>query len=195
MTQHSFSVKDLINAGLFSLLIFIAMFIGGMVGFFPVLMPIVPFLCALCSGPVFILYSTKIHRFGMVLIMGTIIGLLFTITGHGIYVLPGTVLLALVGEYILNKGNYESLGHIRWCFSVYSMASAFALIPIYVTREAYIQKLIDQGYGQDFAEKMISVLPNWSFFPIVFLGALGGYLGATIGIRILKKHFKKLDMV
>ncbi|MCF1633318.1 MptD family putative ECF transporter S component [Streptococcus gallolyticus subsp. gallolyticus] len=194
MKKQSFSVKDLINAGLFSLLVFAAMFVGGIIGFIPIFMPFIPFICALCSGPVFMLYSTKIHRFGMVLIMGTIIGLLFMVTGHGIYVLPGTMLLALIGEYILKKGNYESLNHTRWCFTVYSLASGFMMIPIYITRDAYIQRLIDQGYGQAYADQMMSVLPNWTFLPVLLLGAIGGYLGATIGIKMLQKHFKKLGM-
>ena len=72
--------------------------------------------------------------------------------------------------------------------------SGFMMIPIYITRDAYIQRLIDQGYGQAYADKMMSVLPNWTFLPVLLLGAIGGYLGATIGIKMLQKHFKKLGM-
>ena len=103
MKTNSFTVKDLINAGLFSLLVFIAIFASGMFGLIPIFMPFIPFLCGLFAGPVFMLYSTKIHRFGMVLIMGVIIGLIFTVSGHGIYTLPGMTLLSLVAEYILKK--------------------------------------------------------------------------------------------
>nr|WP_272953813.1 MptD family putative ECF transporter S component [Streptococcus gallolyticus] len=65
---------------------------------------------------------------------------------------------------------------------------------LYYTCDAYIQRLIDQGYGQAYADKMMSVLPNWTFLPVLLLGAIGGYLGATIGIKMLQKHFKKLGM-
>lgn len=63
MKQSTFSIKDLINVGLITLLIFIFTFISGMIGFFPVTMPIVPFVGGLITGPVFMLYFTKIHHF------------------------------------------------------------------------------------------------------------------------------------
>ena len=57
-----------------------------------------------------------------------------------------------------------------------------------------MQKVIDQGYGKEFAEQMFSVLPDWSFFPVLLLGALGAYLGCTISIKMLKKHFSQSGM-
>ena len=68
------------------------------------------------------------------------------------------------------------------------------MIPIYVSRAAYVQRLVEEGYGQAYADKMMSILPYWSFFPVLALGAVGGYLGATIGVKMLKKHFQKLEM-
>ncbi|QIM47131.1 MptD family putative ECF transporter S component [Streptococcus ruminicola] len=194
MKTNSFTVKDLINAGLFSLLVFIAIFASGMFGLIPIFMPFIPFLCGLFAGPVFMLYSTKIHRFGMVLIMGVIIGLVFTVTGHGIYILPGMTLLSLVAEYILKKGGYASVNHTKLAFNVYCLSFGFNMIPIYVSRAAYVQRLVEEGYGQAYADKMMSILPYWSFFPVLALGAVGGYLGATIGVKMLKKHFQKLEM-
>ena len=192
--KANFTVKDLINAGLYTLLIFVATFVGGMIGFIPVTMPLVPFIGGLVGGPIFMLYSTKIHHFGMVLIMGSLIGLFFMATGHGIYILPGTIFLALLAEVILKQGRYQSVNHARWAFTVYSLASIFNFIPIFFSREAYIAKMLEQGYGQEFADQMMSVLPNWSLIPIVLLGAVGGYIGATIGIKMLGKHFNKVSL-
>ncbi|WP_438059361.1 MptD family putative ECF transporter S component [Streptococcus ruminicola] len=194
MKTNSFTVKDLINAGLFSLLVFIAIFASGMIGLIPIFIPFIPFICGLFAGPVFMLYSTKIHRFGMALIMGVIIGLVFTVTGHGIYILPGMTLLSLVAEYILKKGGYASVNHTKLAFNVYCLSFGFNMIPIYVSRAAYVQRLVEEGYGQAYADKMMSILPYWSFFPVLALGAVGGYLGATIGVKMLKKHFQKLEM-
>ncbi len=44
------NVRDLVNVGLFSVLIFIATFFSGMIGFIPVLMPVVPFVYGIVSG-------------------------------------------------------------------------------------------------------------------------------------------------
>lgn len=195
MKQSTFSIKDLINVGLFTLLIFIFTFISGMIGFFPVTMPIVPFVGGLITGPVFMLYFTKIHHFGMFLLTGTIISLLFVATGHTFLFLVGGILFSLCAEYILKLGKYKDIGKARLAYAVYSLNTMFGFIPMYLTRDAFVQDLIKKDYGAEYAKQLMSVLPNWSFFPIVLLGGVGGYIGCTIGIRMLKKHFEKAGLV
>lgn len=192
--MNKFGIRDLINAGAFSLLTIIATWCGGMIGFIPVLMPLVPFSCGLVSGPVFMLYSTKIDKFGMVLIMGIVFGLVFGMTGHGAIVLPAIVVLSLICEMILKSGGYKSIKTARLAYTVFMIFAAVNLIPIYFARDTYVQSLIDKDYGAEFAEKLLSVMPNWSVIPVVLLGMIGGYIGCTIGIKILNKHFKKAGM-
>ena len=189
-----FTVKDLVNASLFSVLIVVFYWCAGMLGFIPVTMPAIPFICGFVAGPAFMLYSTKIDKFGMMLILGIIVSLVFGLTGHGVYVIPGTVLLALIGEWILKMGGYKSINHARWAYTVFVLFAAFNLLPMFIAREAYVKHLLAGGYPQDFIDKMFAVLPQWSLLPITLFGALGGYLGATFGISILKKHFEKANM-
>ena len=66
MKDKRLNVRDLVNIGLFSILIFITTFIGGMIGFVPNLIPATTFVAGLVSGPVYMLYSTKIKKVGMV---------------------------------------------------------------------------------------------------------------------------------
>lgn len=106
--KNKFGIRDLVNAGVFSLLTLMATWCGGMIGFVPVLMPFVPFFCGLLSGPVFMLYSTKINKFGMMLIMGVIFGLVFSMSGHGAITFPLIIIFSLLAEYVLKKGNYKS---------------------------------------------------------------------------------------
>lgn len=193
-TNSKFTVRDLINAGLFSVLVLAFFWTGGMIGFLPVLMPLVPFTCGLLSGVVFMLYSTRIKKFGMVLIMGIIFGIVFTLSGHGAYVGIGIVLISLISEWILKKGEYKSIKYARLSYSFYCIASVCMLLPIYISRDSYYQRIIDQGYGVEYAETLMRVLPDWSLIPIVLLGCVGGYIGCTIGIRLLKKHFERGDM-
>lgn len=195
MTQENiFKVKDMVNAGLFSLLILMAIWISAMIGFIPVLMPVVPFICALVSGPIFMLYTTRIHQFGMVLILGIVIGFAFTISGHGIHVTLGIPLLSLLSEYILRKGNYQSINHARWAYTVFGLVGAINMLPIYFSRQAYYDQLIEMGYGAEYGDVLFKVLPTWSFVPIALSAMLGAYLGCSIGIKLLDKHFKKAGM-
>lgn len=192
--MKKFTVRDLVNAGVFSLLVVAATWLGGMIGFIPVAMPIVPFCCGIVSGPVFMLYSTKIDKFGMILIMGIIFGLVFSMSGHGAIVFPLVIVIALIAEYIMKKGDYKSIKNARLSYMVFMLFGAANLIPLYFARDAYIQSLIAQGYGTEYANKLMSVMPMWSFVPVVILGMIEGYLGCGIGIKILKKHFKKAGM-
>lgn len=192
--KRKFGVRDLINAGVFSLLGLAATFIAGMIGFLPVLMPLVPFMCGLLSGPIFMLYSTKISGFGMILIMGVIFIIFFVTSGHGVWVIGG-ILSTLLAELILRKGDYQSVKAARLSYTAFSIFYIFILLPIYISRDAYAQKLIDAGYGSEYADKLMSVLPNWSIIPIALLGCLGAFIGCTIGIKMLKKHFAKAGMI
>ncbi|MDU5471278.1 MptD family putative ECF transporter S component [Peptoniphilus harei] len=192
--MKKFGIRDLVNAGVFSLLTVMATWCGGMIGFIPVLMPLVPFACGLVSGPVFMLYSTKIDKFGMVLIMGIVFGLVFSMSGHGAIVLPAIIILSLICEMILKSGGYKSIKTARLSYTVFMIFAAANLIPIYFARDAFVQSLIDRNYGAEYVNKLLSVMPTWSFIPVVLVGMLGGYLGCTIGIKILNKHFKKAGM-
>src|SRR5699024_1105078 len=104
--MKKFTVKDLINAGLFSLLTLGAFYLSGMIGIVPVLMPFLPFTCALVSGPIFMLYSTRIDKFGMILIMGILFSLVFSASGHGGYIIPFGILISLLAEWVMSRGNY-----------------------------------------------------------------------------------------
>jgi energy-coupling factor transport system substrate-specific component len=193
--MKKFGIRDLVNAGVFSLLVVMATWVGGMIGFVPVAMPLVPFACGIVSGPVFMLYSTKIDKFGMILIMGLVFGLVFSMSGHGAITFPLIVIFSLLAEYIMKKGSYKSIKHARLSYMVFMLFGAANLLPMYIARDAYIESMIAGGYGVEYTDKLMSVMPMWSFFPVVILGMLGGYIGCTIGIKILNKHFKKAGMV
>lgn len=195
MKKDKFTVRDLVNAGLFSVLVLAAVWASGMIGFFPITMPIVPFVCTFVAGPVFMLYSTRIKRFGMLLIMGIIFGAAFSASGHGIYVFPGIVIVTLIGEYILKMGDYNSIKHARWAYTVFALFAGANLLPLYISRESYYKALVESGYGVEYADKLMTYLPTWSFVPVVLFGCLGAYLGASLGIKILNKHFKSAGMV
>lgn len=115
------NVRDLVNVGLFSVLIFIATFLSGMIGFIPVLMPVVPFVYGIVSGPVYMLYFTKIKKAGMLFIQTIVVTLAFVATGHGPWVLLTAVIGGLLGEVVLRNGRYKSVKHARLAFSVQSI--------------------------------------------------------------------------
>lgn len=188
------NVRDLVNAGLFSVLIFITTFLSGMIGFVPILMPVVPLVYGIVSGPVYMLYSTKIKKAGMIFIQTIVITLAFVATGHGPWVLLTAVAAGLLGEAVLRKGRYKSVKYARLAYTVQSIYGLGNWLPIYFARDAYIRQMLDMGYGEEYTQEMMSVLPNWTLPILVILAMLGAYIGCTIGIKMLKKHFVKAGM-
>lgn len=188
-------VKDLINTGLFTVLIFIFTFIAGMIGFIPIFMPIVPFVTGIFTGSLYMLFATKIKTAGMLFIVQIILSLIFVAMGHGPWTLITAVIAGVLGELVLKKGGYVSIKYARLAFVVATLSGFGNWIPVFFAREKYIEQIIHMGYGQEYADKMMSVLPSWSLLPITALGMLGMYIGCTIGITILKKHFVKAGMI
>lgn len=191
MKSKKLNVRDLVNIGLFSILIFITTFIGGMVGFIPTLIPLTTLVAGIVSGPVYMLYFTKIKKAGMLFVTTIILCLAFMATGHGIWILITGVVGGILGELILKNGQYKSVKSARIAFSIQSIYTVGNWIPVYFARDSYIKQMIDMGYGEEFTKKMMSVLPDWSLIPLILLGMLGTYIGCTIGIKILKKHFER----
>ena len=194
MESKKLNVRDLVNVGLFSILIFVAVFIAGFIGFVPTLIPVMPFLQGIVAGPIYMLYSTKIKKPGMIFIETTIISLVFFAMGHGPWVILSGAIAGILSEVVLKRGGYKSIKHARYAFIVQSLWGFGNWLPVFIARDAYLQTLIDKGYGEEYARKMMSVLPNWAIIPLTLFGMLGVYIGCTIGIKMLKKHFVKAGM-
>ncbi|MCB6804005.1 MptD family putative ECF transporter S component, partial [Enterocloster bolteae] len=73
------------------------------------------------SGPVYMLYFTKIKTAGMLFIQTIVVTLAFVATGHGPWVLLTAVIGGLLGEVVLRNGRYKSVKHARLAFSVQSI--------------------------------------------------------------------------
>ena len=52
----------------------------------------------------------------------------------------------------------------------------------------------DDDGKQEFIDKMLSVMPNWIIVVMAIVGIIGAYIGCSIGMAFLKKHFKKTGM-
>ena len=112
-------------------------------------------------------------------------------TGHGIWILLTGIVGGVLGELILKKGQYKSAKSARMAFTIQSIYTVGNWLPVYFARDSYIKQMIDMGYGEEFTQKMMRVLPDWSLIPLVLFGMLGTFIGCTVGIKILKKHLQK----
>lgn len=194
MENKILNVKDLINVGLFSVLILVFTFVCGFVGYFPVTMPFLPFIIGVVTGPVYMLYSTKITKPGMIIIQQFVLGLVFLATGHGIFVIGTLMICAIIAEFVIRKDNYTNLNAKRIAFSITPMGVIGNFVPLLISRDKVYQRLV-MHHGVEFANKFMSVVTYKIMIPSILLAAVGGFIGCTIGIHLLKKHFVKAGML
>ena len=107
--SNKLQAKDLINLGLFTVLYFvIGCCVAIPIGFVPIFLPILGALWSLITGIPFMLFLTRVKKFGMVTIMGILSGLLMGLTGMGFWGVPMGVIFGLLGDLILKSGGYKS---------------------------------------------------------------------------------------
>ena len=193
--DNKLNTKDLINIGIFTALYFVVMFIVAFTGYIPIFMVIMPALCTFVGAIPFMLFMTRVRKFGMVTIMGILLGLLTFLLGRP---WPSVLIGALAGllaDLYLKGGNYNSIQRACIGHAIFSLWVVGMALPLYFGyRDAYLESL-RAGYGDAYVEAITGYTPAWMFWVMTALIALGGYLGALVGAKILKKHFVKAGMV
>jgi energy-coupling factor transport system substrate-specific component len=188
-------VKDLITVGLFTALYFVVFFTTGMLGYIPVLMVLIPFLCPMVAGIPFMLFLSKVKKFGMVSLMGTLLGLLMFAFGHPWPAVVFGILFGVAADIILKFSKYGNLKISIIAHAVFSewlLGSCLSLF--FGFREPYFETM-RKGYGDVYADKLYALTPDWVFWFMMLLAFVGGIIGALIGTKVLKKHFKKAGIV
>lgn len=188
--ENKLNAKNLITVGVFTALYYILFFATGMIGYIPVMMLFLPLLCPLVTGIPFMLFLTKVRAFGMVTIMGTILGILMFITGHPWPSLVFGVLCGFISDLIFKAGSYRGWKTTVAGYIVFSEWITGAMIPLFFMRESYFAT-IREGYGDTYTDTLLSVTPDWVFAVMVLMVIIGGAAGAFLGKAVLKKHFKR----
>ena len=67
--KKSLSSKDLINVGIYTAIYLVIYFVVGMLNAIPILYPVIYLLIPIFTGIPFMLFLTKIDKFGMVTVM------------------------------------------------------------------------------------------------------------------------------
>ena len=193
--ENKLQAKDLINIGLFTVLYFVlGCCVAIPIGFVPIFLLILGALWTLITGIPFMLFAVRVKKFGMVTIMAVLSGLLMGLTGMGFWgILTGAV-FGLLGDLIMKSGGYQSAKKTILGYGVFSLWMVGTYIPMYFMVE---QSRTDfaKSFGDEYADKVMSVMPMWSIVLVIAAIFLFALLGGRIGKAILKKHFSRAGIV
>ena len=186
--------KDYINVGIFTTIYFVIFFMCGMVGYIPILFVLLPLIYPIVAGIPFMLYITKVNKFGMITITGFLLGLLMFATGHTwLPVVTGTI-CGLAADLIFKSGNYQNFKRSVLGSGVFSLWAIGAMLPMWVMRESYFAYM-EASMGQEYAQTMMGYTEGWALLGLFGMAFLAGIGGAFLGRAVLKKHFQRAGIV
>lgn len=181
--------KDLINIGIFTAIYFVVIFAVAMLGMIPIFLVLLSVLVPIVGGVIFELFLTKVKKFGMITIMGLLLGLIMLLTGMGyIPIISGTI-CGFVADLIYTKGNFASAKLAvlaNGFFSIWCWGNYYEL---FFNPNAYWSTR--QVYGEGYISAVRALFPIWMAPVLIIVCFVCGIIGGLFGRTLLKKHFKR----
>lgn len=189
-TSTKLTVKDLITVGVFSAFYIVVFYATGMLGFIPVFMVLLALLLPIVGGIPFMLYLTRVKKFGMVTITSVLVTAVMFAGGHSWPMLLIGPLTGVLADLVFKAGNYSSwkltvLGY--WVFSLWIFGP---YLPMLMGLESYLAT-IEPVYGSEWTNAVKTLMPSWFWLTIPVQAAIGTLIGAYLGRGVLRKHFER----
>ena len=189
MKTEKLKGKDLINVGIFSAIYFVIIMAIAMLGYIPIMMPLLCVIGPVLCGIPFMLFMTKVKKFGMILIMSIIMGIMMMLTGMGWYALVVGAVSGLIAELIYRGGKYASSKLAIVSYGVFSTWMWGNFLPLFFNPDGYFSTR--QSFGQEYIESLTNLMPMWMCPTLLVTCFVFGVAGGLLGKALLKKHFKK----
>ena len=187
--------KDLISIGIFSAIYFVLNFICMLLsGLHPVIWILMPALIALVTGIPFLLMCAKVQKFGAVLLMGMVTGLLYFVTGQFTVILLGTFLAAcLLGELIRFLGGYKSFLWNAAAFAAFSLGMTGSPLPIWIMRESFLTQISEQGMAESYVSTLRALSSQGMLVVMIVAPVITAFVGASDAVEFGTIHARTVS--
>ncbi len=182
--------KDLINIGIYTAIYFVIVFAVALLGMIPILYPMLAVIVPIAGGIPFMLFLTKVKKFGMIWIMSILLGLLMLISGMGWYALAMSVATGLISELVYRAGNYRSAKCAVLTNAAFSLWVWANLLLLFANREYFLASRAE-SIGQDYVDQLNALTPDWLCPVLLAVCFVCGLIGGALGKNMLSKHFKR----
>ena len=189
MKDNKLKGKDLINIGIYAAIYCLLMTCVAMLGYIPIMMPMLAVIVPIVLGVPMMLFYTKVKKFGMITIMGTIIGIYLCVTGMGFWPIVFGVVFGFLADLVAKSGKYVSSKKTILSYGTFCVLLFGNFLPLYIDREAYFSTR--QSFGAEYINSLSNIMQPWTAPAINIAAFVCGMLGALLGKALLKKHFVK----
>lgn len=183
------SGRDLINVGIYTAIYFVIIMALAMLGYIPIMMPMLCVIGPIAGGIPFMLFLTKVKKFGMVLIMSIIMGIMMALTGMGLYALPVAIVSGLIAEFVLWRSKYSKASSSVLACGFFNIWMWGNFIPLFTNPDGYFSTRTE--FGADYEATLTALLPGWMNPVLLVTCFVCGLLGGLLGRVLLRKHFSK----
>lgn len=188
-SQTRLTGKDLINVGIYSAIYIVLIMAVAMLGYIPIMMPLLCVIGPIVGGIPFMLFLTKVKKSGMILIMSIIMGIMMALTGMGLYSLPVAIISGLAAELIWRRAHYSKTGSSVLVCGFFNIWMWGNFIPLFTNPAGYFSTRSE--FGTDYEAALTALLPPW-MNPVLLISCfVCGMIGGLLGRALLKKHFAK----
>ena len=187
--ENKLKGKDLINIGIYAAIYCVIMTCIAMLGYIPIMMPMLAVLCPLIGGIPMMLFYTKTEKFGMITIMGIIVGVFLCVTGMGIFPIIFGVVFGFLADLVAKSGGYQSAAKTVLSHGVFCVLIFGNYVPLFIDREGYFAER--EKFGREYVDTLGAIMQNWMIPVLIIAAFVFGVLGALLGKALLKKHFVK----
>lgn len=189
--------KDLITIGIFSAIYFVINFIFMLMGgLHPVMWILMPGFIALFTGIPFMLMCSKVQKFGAVLLMGAITGLIYFVTGMFTIVILATFAAScILSEIVRLISGYNSLKGNILAFICFSLGMTGSPLPIWIMRDSFMNQISGQGMPKDYIIALEKASSPVMLLVLFLAPVVGAVIGSWISKKMFQKHFEKAGLV
>ena len=108
-----------------------------------------------------------------------------------IYPLIAAAVWGVVAEGIAWGKRRRSPNALAASYCVFNLTSMGPFFSLLLAKDAFLSTCVTY-YGQEYADTIDRLTPDWIIAVFVVLALLGGILGGMFGKKLLKKHFSKV---
>ena len=189
-TKQKLKGKDLINIGIYAAIFCVIVTAIAMLGFIPIMLPMLCVFVPILGGIPYMLFLTKVDKFGMISIFSAIVGLFLWVTGMGYWPTIFGIVFGVLTDLIAKSGNYKSSKKDILGCGVFNIAVFGNFVPLFTNIDAYFSTR--QSFGEEYIEALTGIFANTWLIPAMIASCvICGWIGGFLGKALLKKHFEK----
>lgn len=192
--KSELTTKDLIAAGAFAAiyLVLLTVLAVMVLPIVPVLYLATPLIAGIVLGTVYLLYCVKVPKTGAIFILALLVGAITSMAS--IYPLIAAAVWGVVAEGIAWGKRRRSPTALAASYCVFNLTSMGPFFSLLLAKDAFLSTCVTY-YGQEYADTIDRLTPDWIIAVFIVLALLGGILGGMFGKKLLKKHFAKVGAV